>query len=118
MVKSHFATEAGVSPMAAPSKMSSWHCGGQKPVSAKWRRSSRVHESMDRRGLDVIMDLDRIGEAYLGDGPVLDGDAGAVEEGVGRHCLPHDAELQEPYLHLAFSLCSSSQLSPLPAFSL
>jgi hypothetical protein len=82
-----------------------------------------------------VMDLDRTGEAYLGDGPVPDGDAEAVAEEVGRHCLPHDAEPQEPYLHLGFlpvslptsglpcerpdgasvQMCSSSPLSSLPA---
>jgi hypothetical protein len=65
-----------------------------------------------------MMDLDRTGEAYLGDGPVPDGDAEAVAEEVGRHCLPHDAEPQEPYLHLGFSLSPSLVLAAIPTSGL
>jgi hypothetical protein len=51
---------------------------------------------------------------YLGDGPVPDSDAEAVAEEVGRHCLPHDAETQEPHLHLRllFVLLAASPLQP------
>jgi hypothetical protein len=106
MVYLHFATtEAGVSTTVAPSATSSWHCGEKQE--GAWARNGDgvrvyVRASAWIGGELDMMDLDRTGEAYLGDGPVPDGDAEAVAEEVGRHCLPHDAEPQEPYLHLGF----------------
>lgn len=52
----------------------------------------------------------RLPMQYLGEGPVPDGDAEAVAEEVGRHCLAHDAQAQEPHLHLCCLLPPSPAL--------
>lgn len=99
MVYLHLATTAaGVSPTAAPSATSSWHCA-LKHASGTSDYSNKLITNLRRRKDGW--------KENLGESPVPDGDAEAVAEEVGRHCLPHDAQPQEPHLHRPRAATSS-----------